>query len=243
MGIVYKITNKINGKVYIGLTTTPLKERWRNHIVSVGRVKRPLYNSMKKYGVENFLIEEIDRSNDFEELGKLERKYIEEYDSTNPEHGYNLTFGGESNQLDGNPRAKLTVDDVKNIRRIYSECTIGCKDCWEMYSDRISYSAFEKIYEGTTWRDVMPEVYTEKAKLFHRTKLKAAYGEKNTNAILTDNEINEIREYYTTHSLKECYEKFGEKFKTKQSFRSVIDKTYLHLPIYSKVKKKWVYKK
>ena len=41
MGVIYKITNKINGKVYIGLTTVPLKERWRNHVVSIGRVKRP----------------------------------------------------------------------------------------------------------------------------------------------------------------------------------------------------------
>ena len=243
MGVIYKITNKINGKVYIGLTTVPLKERWRNHVVSVGRVNRPLYNSMKKYGIENFIVEEIDRTDDFEELGKLERKYINEYDSTNPKNGYNLTLGGESNQLDGNPRARLTVNDIKDIRVIYSECKIGCKDCWELYSDRISYSAFEKIYEGTTWRAIMPEVYTDEAKLIHKTKLKAALGEKNANAILTDDEITEIREYYVSHSLKECYEKFGKKFKTKQSFRCVIDQSYLHLPVYSKVKKEWIFKK
>lgn len=243
MGVIYRITNKVNGKVYIGLTTVPLDERWRNHINSVGRVKRPLYNSMKKHGIGNFIIEEIDRADDFEELGKLERKYIAEYKSTNPENGYNMTFGGESNQLDGNPRTRLTINDVKNIRKIYSECKVGCKDCWELYSDKISYSAFEKIYEGVTWKDVMPEVYTEEAKKLHKTKFKSLPGEKNANAILSDDEVIKIREYYVTHSLRECYEKFGSKFSSKESFRFVIDQSYLHLPVYSKARKEWIYKK
>ena len=107
MGVIYKITNKINGKVYIGLTTVPLSERWKNHCTSVGRVNRPLYNSMKKHGVENFIIEEIDTCDDFNGLGELERYYINLYNSTNPDIGYNMTYGGESNQLDGNPRYTL----------------------------------------------------------------------------------------------------------------------------------------
>ena len=38
------------------------------------------------------------------------------------------------------------------------------------------------------------------------------------------------------------YLKFGEKFKSKTSFRAVIDKTYLHLPVYSKKNKEWIFK-
>jgi group I intron endonuclease len=243
MGVIYKITNKVNGKIYIGLTTVPLSERWKNHCRSVGRVHRPLYNSMSKYGIENFIIEEIDKCEDFEELGKLERHYIKLYDSTNPDIGYNMTCGGESNQLDGNPRARLTVADVKDIRKIYSECKIGCYECWQMYKDKISYSAFEKVYEGATWKNIMPEVYTEDNKILHRTKLKSLPGEKNANAILTDEEVIKIRKYYVNHSLSECYERFGKKFKTKQSFRCIIDQSYLHLPVYSKVKKKWINEK
>lgn len=52
---------------------------------------------MRKYGVENFSIEQIDSTNDFKKLGQLEREYIQIYDSQNPNKGYNLTAGGESN--------------------------------------------------------------------------------------------------------------------------------------------------
>lgn len=242
MGVIYKITNKINGKVYIGLTTVKLEERWQNHLRCVGKVKRHLYISMEKYGVDNFSIEKIDETDDFKLLGELERKYIKEYDSTNSNNGYNMTMGGESNQLDGNPRAKFTVEDVIRVREIYNSCSVGCKKCWEMFKyTEISYSAFEKIYEGTTWKSIMPEVYSMENKKKHQ-KLKGQKGEINGNAILGDDEVMEIRKFYEIHSLKECYEKYGEKFKTKASFRSVIDRSYLHLPIYSKIKKMWLTK-
>lgn len=97
---------------------------------------------MRKYGIENFTIEEIDKADSFEELGQLERKYIREYDSQNPEKGYNITAGGERNQLDANPRARLTVEEVKHIRELYSMCELSCKECWQIYKSKISFSAF-----------------------------------------------------------------------------------------------------
>ena len=75
---------------------------------------------MRKYGLENFSIEQIDFADNLKELGKLERKYIKLYDSQNPDKGYNLTAGGESNQWDANPSAKLTYDEVVQIREIYA---------------------------------------------------------------------------------------------------------------------------
>lgn len=241
MGVIYKITNQKNGKVYIGLTTVSLEERWRNHLNSVWRVDRHLYFAMRKYGVENFSIEEIDSTDDFERLGELERYYIKLYDSTNQDKGYNNTFGGERNQLDGNPRAKLTVNDVENIRDLYDECKIGCKEAWQLYKDRISYDAFEKIYEGQTWKNIKSYVYTEKNKKKH-SKFRGKNGEKNINAILTDEEVYEIRKYYVNHNLNECYLKFGQKFKNKKSFRGVINKSYLYIPVYSKKLKIWLFK-
>lgn len=67
---------------------------------------------MRKYGLENFTIEEIDNTEDFKELGRLERYYIQLYDSQNPDKGYNIT---ESNQLDANPRTRLKVSDKRNL--------------------------------------------------------------------------------------------------------------------------------
>ena len=181
MFYIYKITNTTNNKVYIGLTTIDVDTRWKNHIRASKRKNNHLYISMRKYGVGAFKIEVIDETDDVAKLGELERKYIKECDSTNPDKGYNVTRGGERNQLDGNPRAKLTVEDVEKIRIIYSECKVGAKKCWEMYKDKISFDAFEKIYEGTTWKSIMPEVYTESNKYKHKhMDSKRMSGEKMT---------------------------------------------------------------
>ena len=49
MGFIYKITNLINNKVYIGLTTETIEKRWKSHISCVGKVKRHLYYAMVSY--------------------------------------------------------------------------------------------------------------------------------------------------------------------------------------------------
>lgn len=54
-GSIYKITNLINGKVYIGQTTQPIEKRFKSHCYKDGCTK--LYNAMKKYGKSNFSIE------------------------------------------------------------------------------------------------------------------------------------------------------------------------------------------
>ena len=66
-GCIYKITCLVNNKVYIGLTTTSIEERWKGHISVSKRSRKYLYASMRKYGIENFKIEQIDETDDFEE--------------------------------------------------------------------------------------------------------------------------------------------------------------------------------
>lgn len=236
--IIYKITNQVNGKVYIGLTTTTLSKRWTGHLQAAKSCNQHLYNAMRYYGVDKFTIEEIDNTDSFKTLGELERKYIKEYDSTNPDKGYNITAGGEANQLDANPRAKLSLEEVIQIRQIYSMGELRCRDCWKLYQDKISFSAFQKIWEGTTWTSIMPEVYTEESINLHQGQ-KSNPGSKNGNAIYTDEEVLEMRKYYINHSLKEVYEKYGTKSKSKEGFRGVLDRSYQYLPMYSKKNKCW----
>ena len=240
--IIYKITNLINNKIYIGLTTTELKVRWDNHRHCVKNDPRHLYCSMRKYGVENFIIEQIDSADDIIKLGELERYYIEKYNSQDPNIGYNLSAGGQTSQLDDNGRARLTLKEVIQIREIYHMGELRCKECWQMFKDKISFSAFQKIWEGTTWKSVMPEIYTDEMKSLH-SKQKSNPGALNGNALYSDDEVLLIRKYYVNHSLKETYEKFGNKSKTQDSFRSLIANSYKHLPIYSKIKKVWLLNK
>ena len=207
--IIYKITNLIDQKIYIGLTTCTLKERWQNHKGCVKSDPRHLYRSMRKYGIENFKIEIVEETDSLEKLAQLEDYYINLYNSRDPNIGYNLSAGGQTNQLDANGRAQLTLNEVVQIREIYHMGELRCKECWEMFKTKISYSAFQKIWEGTTWKSIMPEIYTEEMKHLHASQ-KSNPGTKNGNAIYTDEEVIEIRKYYIEHTLKETFHKFSK---------------------------------
>ena len=93
-GKIYKITNKKNDLIYIGCTIYSLKKRFNEHLYRCFKTdyKSKLYNSMRKYGRENFIIELIEEC-DLNIIYATEKKYIEQYDSFN--NGLNSTFGGE----------------------------------------------------------------------------------------------------------------------------------------------------
>lgn len=93
--IIYKITNRINGKVYIGQTVQKLTKRWADHC-SMDRTRDGqsyLFNAVCKYGKENFIIEQIDSAQTLEGLNALEEMYIKKFDCRAPA-GYNLLPGG-----------------------------------------------------------------------------------------------------------------------------------------------------
>lgn len=92
--IIYKITNTVNGKIYIGQTVqTNPKMRWYSHQADARKGKKShLYDSMRKHGVESFAWEVIDQADNLEALNKLEQHYVELYDSINK--GYNVREAG-----------------------------------------------------------------------------------------------------------------------------------------------------
>ena len=95
MPYIYKIENKLNGKIYIGKTLKTVQERWKEHCHDFKRErceKRPLYSAMNKYGIENFFIEEIEQC-EANILSEREKYWIEYYNSF--KYGYNATIGGD----------------------------------------------------------------------------------------------------------------------------------------------------
>lgn len=94
-GFIYKITNTINGKSYIGQTIQNVKERFYQHCAtkcSKAVSNMAIHRAIKKYGKSNFtveVIEEIDSVN----LNDRERYWIKYYNSYN--NGYNSTKGGQ----------------------------------------------------------------------------------------------------------------------------------------------------
>jgi group I intron endonuclease len=112
--IVYKITNKINGKIYIGQTIKTLQRRWAVH-KSCKRTS-PLTSAFKKYGIENFTIEVIANCLDVSFLDKLETYLIAAHNSVYPS-GYNLLANGNaSNQRGKTPWNKGKKPTAKALR-------------------------------------------------------------------------------------------------------------------------------
>ena len=95
-GIIYRVINLLDKKVYIGRTIRTLEERKRGHF---GSLKRQGYYhfhaALVKYGKKNFKWEEIDRADSMLSLNEREIYWIAFYDSSNPSKGYNMTKGGE----------------------------------------------------------------------------------------------------------------------------------------------------
>lgn len=93
MYIVYLLTNKINNKIYVGVTNNYPK-RMREH--KAAKNNFPISRAIRKYGWENFdsqiLFESVDCSHTYL---VAESKFIKQYNSQNPDVGYNLTSGGQ----------------------------------------------------------------------------------------------------------------------------------------------------
>lgn len=99
VGYIYKITNKVNGKAYIGQTIQPVEDRWKQHISSAFKEnddkKYAIHYALKKYGAENFDFTVIEEIND-ELLNVREIYWIKEFNTHySGGKGYNLTYGGE----------------------------------------------------------------------------------------------------------------------------------------------------
>ena len=88
-GYVYKTTNKVNNKIYIGQKKSPVF--LGNKYFGSGKY---LKHAINKYGEQNFCVELVECAESKEELSNLEIFYIKKYNSTNSDIGYNIAKGG-----------------------------------------------------------------------------------------------------------------------------------------------------
>lgn len=108
---IYKITNQINKKIYIGFTSKSINVRLKKHFQNAfnDNIKTYLYDSMRKYGKDNFTIESIYESTDRHITHNTkETFYINSYKSNNSSIGYNMTDGGDGGDtFSNNPNKEL----------------------------------------------------------------------------------------------------------------------------------------
>lgn len=234
---IYKITNKKTGKIYIGQSDNcerRIQEHQKKKILTIDEWITFL-------GINEFNFEIIEECNK-EELDEKEKYYIQKYDSLN--NGYNIQEGGFNNSSgEGNGRARLTLEDVKNIRTAYKN-HISCKKEYEKYQDKISFNQFQAVWQGRSWSNIMPEVFTEENKQFYKS------GIVQETASLTTDEVLKYREYYVDHTMPETYNfmisEKGENFLKPNTFKKIITgdvregSVYKTIPVYKKQLKQWI---
>lgn len=108
---IYKVTNLVNGKIYIGKTVQPFHIRKKSHLNAAvfQRDNFIFHRALKKHGAENFRWEIIDRSLFEKDILALEKQYIAKFNSVIP-NGYNMTIGGE-----GVPGCHPSVESRKKL--------------------------------------------------------------------------------------------------------------------------------
>ena len=93
--IIYKLTNTVNNKIYVGGTTDTIDTRFHRHVVrSLKGSEYPLHKAIREYGEEAFEKVIIEDCSSLEQMNERERYWIAALSATNPEIGYNTDKGG-----------------------------------------------------------------------------------------------------------------------------------------------------
>lgn len=154
MYIVYQHINKINKKIYIGITSQKPELRWGAN-GSKYKTSPHFYNAIQKYGWDNFehiiLFENLTK----EEAIKKEIELIKKYDTCNPEKGYNETTGGNAPKMSDAAKRKL------------SEAMKGNKNCLGRVLSEETKEKISKSQKGRTFTEEHKQKLSEAAKKRH----------------------------------------------------------------------------
>ena len=123
---IYKITNVQNNKVYIGQTIRPIQDRFHRHINDAlnNILDTHFARAIRKYGKDNFIIEQIDQAQTQDELNKKEQYWIQYYNSV--QNGYNETDA--ISKCGGNTYQSKTEKEMEVIKEKIRQTKLGAKN-------------------------------------------------------------------------------------------------------------------
>lgn len=215
---IYKITNKINGKCYIG-QSVDIERRFNEH--KNCKVDKPLYRAFKKYGIDNFTFEILEECSQ-EELNEKEIYYIVFYNSTTDGNGYNLEHGGEfkdivlceESKIKQVEHYKKTIENMLKEKFVEWHKKIGAKHKGKIVSqeqrDKISKKLKEYFKDENVRKNLSEKHKGKVLSLSTRLKMSMIQQEKMNKyakkVLQYDLDDNFIAEY---NSLKEASKKTG----------------------------------
>jgi group I intron endonuclease len=183
--IVYKVTNKLNGKCYIGQTIRTLSARWASHCKKNNECVA-ISRAIQKYGKESFCIDTIAEYKTMEDLNNAEEYYIDWYNSLSP-NGYNLHTGGLNHIMSEESKKKLSDSlkgkqtwwlgkpHSKETKKKMSESRIGSNN--RMFGRKHSEETKQKI-RATALKRLENEEWKKKFLLTSFKKRPAVYSKK-----------------------------------------------------------------
>lgn len=167
--IVYKITNSVNRKSYIGITSQSIGMRWGRHRRSAFNEKctTKLARAMRKYGLENFSIVQIAEAYSRREVLTLEKALISAHGTWHLAHGYNMTVGGDNfgSQISADRRAQISEQvkrqwahgSLRVPKEVRSARTLAAYQHDPTYAGRIS-AAKKGVSASKANRDALRKV-------------------------------------------------------------------------------------
>lgn len=164
---IYKITNKVNGKIYVGCTIKPVSTRWADHIYEAEHQCRyVIHKAIKKYGLPAFTFEVVSFPETVEQMYLDEAKLITELGTHVSEFGYNLSPGGESGftgrQHSEETKAKISASKVghQSPRRKLSAAKViairqAAKPTRELARQyQVDPQVIRNIRQGKTYKEI-----------------------------------------------------------------------------------------
>jgi len=164
MGLVYKITNKVNGKLYVGKTEKSLAERVSVHLKHVKKgVNRPLYDSIRHHGWGSFLAEVIEANIPKDNLNTRERYWIAALQAQDRTKGYNLTEGGDGGAMPPDVLARIGAKKrgshhSEETKRQMSETHRGVPHPHSRESNLKTSATLKRKYQEGTFTPKIPPV-------------------------------------------------------------------------------------
>lgn len=146
-GKIYKYTNLINGKIYIGQTKQTLEQRDYKHQTQLND-NTYFHRAMKKYGRDNFSLELIEDHIPFNQLNEKEKFYIDFFESFyTTGKGYNLTQGGQW----GSGTQKITPSQAQDIKYLILNTTKSFQEIANKYC--VTIYCISDINRGKSFYD------------------------------------------------------------------------------------------